>query len=257
MCEEAPFKIDLMPLSQPLVRDGQSDMKVVATRREGFTKPITIRWMWRPPGISCNASATIPEGQNETVFTLTASGAAELRSWKVCALGESDAGQGLVYSSSALVDLPVEDHLFKLTMNLGTVVQGGSGEIVVDVEPVRDFQGESVVKVVGLPPKVTIGEVKIKPGMEQFKIPVKAEDTAPVGQHKNLFCDMVLMSNGKPVIQRAGMGGILRIDPKPKETPKPAAVVVKNEAPKPAAAKPLSRLEQLRLEAQKEAEAAK
>jgi hypothetical protein len=257
VCEEAPFKIDLMPLSQPLVRDGQSDMKIVATRREGFTKPITVRWLWRPPGISCNATATIPEGQNETVFTLTASGAAELRSWKVCALGESDAGQGLVYSSTALVDLPVEDHLFKLTMNLGTVVQGGSGEIIVDVEPVRDFQGESVVKVVGLPPKVTIGEVKIKPGMEQFKIPVKAEDTAPVGQHKNLFCDMVLISNGKPVIQRAGMGGILRIDPKPKETPKPAAVVVKNEAPKPAAAKPLSRLEQLRLEAQKEAEAAK
>jgi hypothetical protein len=148
----------------------------------------------------------------------------------------------------------VEDHVLKMTMNLGTLVQGGAGEILVDVESVRDFQGEALVSVVGLPPKTKIGEVKIKPGMEQIKIPVQAEETAPVGQHKNLFCDMVLTIGGKPVIQRAGMGGLLRIDPKPKETPKPAAVVVKNDAPKkPAAEKPLSRLEQLRLEAQKEA----
>jgi hypothetical protein len=228
-------------------------MKVIATRKEGFTKPITVRWMWRPPGISCNATATIPEGQNEAIFTLTASGAAELRTWKVCVLGESDAGQGLVYSSSALVDLPVEDHLFKMTMNLGTLVQGGSGEILVDIEANRDFQGESVVKVVGLPPKVTIGDVKMKPGLEQIKLPVQAEDGAPVGQHKNLFCEMVLTQNGNPVLQRAGLGGVLRIDPKPKQTPAPAAVVVKNDAPKPAAEKPLSRLEQLRLEAQKQA----
>jgi hypothetical protein len=256
VAEEAPFTVELKPLSQPLVRDGQSEMKVVATRKEGFTKPITLRWMWRPPGISCNATATIPEGQNETTFSLTASGAAELRNWKVCVLAESDAGQGLFYTASGLVDMPVEDQLLKMTMNLGTVVQGGSGEILVDVEAIRDFQGEAVVSVVGLPPKTKIGEVKIKPGMEQIKIPVQAEETAPVGQHKNLFCDMTLTVGGKPVIQRAGMGGLLRIDPKPKETPKPAAVVVKNDAPKkPAAEKPLSRLEQLRLEAQKEAAA--
>ncbi len=256
VCEEAPFTVDLKPLSQPLVRDGQAEMKVVATRKEGFTKPITLRWMWRPPGVSCNATATIPEGQNETSFALTASGAAELRNWKVCVLAESDAGQGLLYTASALVDMPVEDHVLKMTMNLGTVVQGGSGEILVDVEPIRDFQGEAAISIVGLPPKTKIGEVKIKPGLEQIKIPVQTEESAPVGQHKNLFCDMTLTVNGKPVVQRAGMGGVLRIDPKPKETPKPAAVVVKNDAPKkPEAAKPLSRLEQLRLEAQKEASA--
>jgi len=256
--EEAPFTVELKPLMQPLVRDGASEMKIVATRKEGFTKPITLRWMWRPPGISCNATATIPEGQSEATFALTASGAAELKTWKVCVLAESDAGSGLVYTASSLVDMPVEDHLLKMTMNLGTVVQGGSGEILVDVEANRDFQGEAAIKIVGLPPKTTIGDVKIKPGMEQIKIPVMVEETAPVGQHKNLFCDMVLTVNGKPVVQRAGMGGILRIDPKPKETPKPAAVVVKNDAPKkpaPVAEKPLSRLEQLRLEAQKEAAA--
>jgi len=206
VCEEAPFTVELLPLGQPLVRDGASEMKIVATRREGFTKPITLRWMWRPPGVSCNATATIPEGQNEASFALTASGAAELKTWKVCVLAESDAGSGLVYTASSLVDMPVEDQLLKMTMNLGTVLQGGAGEILVDVEPVRDFQGEALIKVVGLPPKTTIGEVKIKPGMEQFKIPVKAEETAPVGQHKNLFCDMVLTVNGKPVVQRAGMG---------------------------------------------------
>jgi hypothetical protein len=51
------------------------------------------------------------------------------------------------------------------------------------------------------------------------------------------------------------MGGVLRVDPKPKApaTPKPVAEkkVVAKTAPKE---KPLSRLEQLRLEAKKAAE---
>jgi hypothetical protein len=217
--------------------------------------------MWRPPGLSTNATATIAEGQNETSFVITAAENAELRSWKVCVMGESDPVTGLLRNASSLVDLPVEENYLKMTMNLGTVVQNGEGEILIDIEGIRDFQGEAAVKVVGMPAKTTFTEVKVKPGLEQLRIPVKAEADAPVGQHKNLFCEMVLTANGKQVMQRTGRGGILRVDPKPKETPAPAAVAqnqpAKPAAPAPAAAKPLSRLEQLRLEAQKQAEAAK
>ena len=65
------------------------------------------------------------------------------------------------------------------------------------------------------------------------------------------------MQDGEPIQHRIGMGGVIRVDPKPKVAkalpPKPKeTTVVKNE-PKPKPAKPLSRLEQLRLEAQKQA----
>jgi len=87
-------------------------------------------------------------------------------------------------------------------------------------------------------------------------LPIQTTDKTPVGQHKNLFCTVTILQNGEPVVHRVGMGGVFRVDPKPKEpvAAKPVEekkVVAKNEP----APKALSRLEQLRLEAQKEAAA--
>ena len=72
------------------------------------------------------------------------------------------------------------------------------------------------------------------------------------------------MKNNQPIQHRVGMGGVFRVDPAPKKpvaaakpaAAKPAAVkkvVVAKAAPK----KPLTRLEQLRLEAKQKLEAAK
>jgi hypothetical protein len=76
---------------------------------------------------------------------------------------------------------------------------------------------------------------------------VKAEADANPGLTKNLFCQVVIMKDGEPILHNLGSGQ-LRVDkPLP---PKPNAQPVA-EAPKPAApaapvAKPLSRLEMLR-----------
>ena len=79
---------------------------------------------------------------------------------------------------------------------------------------------------------------------------VTTNPKTPVGQHGTLFCQLTVMQDGQPVIHNLGRGGVLRIDPPPLakkgEAPK-AAVAQKPQAP---TAKPLSRLEKLRLEAQ-------
>jgi len=65
------------------------------------------------------------------------------------------------------------------------------------------------------------------------------------------------MKEGQPIVHRVGMGGMLRVDPKPKEAPaaKPTGSKVVASNNKPASEKPLSRLEQLRLEAKAQSEA--
>jgi hypothetical protein len=88
---------------------------------------------------------------------------------------------------------------------------------------------------------------------------------APVGQHKSLFCQVIVMKDGEPIVHNIGGGGVLRIDeplaPKP-NAPAPPPAPVAQAAPAALAAapaappKPLSRLEKLRLEAS-EARAAK
>lgn len=256
--EAAPFTIDIVKPDQPILRDGQAKVTVRATRKEGFTKPIVVRWLWRPPGISCNSTVTIPEGKTEGVFSLNCNGSAETRTWKVVVLAEADAGKGIVRTSSALTDLSVADHFVKMKINMASVKQGQSGDMIIDVEGIRDFSGEADVKLMGLPPKTSTADVKLKNGQDKLIFKIATEEGARVGQHKNLFCQITFNEGGKTLSQRAGMGGIVRVDPKPKEPAKPAptkTASAKAPAAKPTE-KPLSRLEQLRLEAKKQAEAA-
>lgn len=263
VCEEAPYTINIEKPATPLLQNGSLAVKIVATRKEGFTKPITVRWLWRPPGVSCNSTASIPEGKNETVFNLTANANATIRTWKVAVQGESDPGGGIVRTASQLTDLEIAQPYVNFKINLATTKQGQPASVLVDVEKVRDFGGEATARLVGLPAKAVGTEIKFNQGQAQVSIPVTTEEGTPVGQHKNIFCELVFNEGGHQIRQRAGMGGIFRVDPKPKEAPKPApkpanvAAAAKPAAPAPKPEKPLTRLEQLRLEAKQKAEAAK
>ena len=103
-----------------------------------------------------------------------------------------------------------------------------------------------------LPAKVTAPEMQITKDTKEFAFKVTTDKTSPAGQHKNLFCQLLITQNGEPVLHNVG-GSELRIDvplPAKPEAPKAAAPAVaqKAEAPKPPMQKRLTRLEQLRLE---------
>jgi hypothetical protein len=87
-------------------------------------------------------------------------------------------------------------------------------------------------------------------------VTTKAE--TPGGQHKQLFASVEIPEAGTVIPHTVGQGGVLRIDPPP---PAPAVAAVAPAAEGVAApaaeaaaaapaAKPLTRLEKLRLEAQ-------
>ena len=90
---------------------------------------------------------------------------------------------------------------------------------------------------------------------------MKTDAASPAGNHANLFCQVVITQNGEPIVHNIGTGP-LRIDvplpPKPNAPPMPVAVAAARRRRRPAAApaKPLTRLEKLRLENQERAKAA-
>ena len=127
--------------------------------------------------------------------------------------------------------------------------------MVAEVEQLREFGGEADVQLFGLPAHSTAAVQKLKSDLEALSFPVVTTDKTPVGQHKGVFCTVTVVKDGEPIIHRLAMGSVLRIDPMPKVA---AAAPVAKAAAAPVAAaekkeKPLSRLEQLRLDAQKEA----
>ncbi len=258
--EEVPFKIDIVPPSVPLVQGGTINLKVVVERKEGFKAPINVRMLWNPPGIGGPGNVSIPEGQNEVVYTANANGDAEPRTWNIVMMGESDAGQGQIIASTALTPLTIATPYVGTKIELAAVEQGKEGAVVCKLEQLKPFEGPAKIRLVGLPAKVEAPEKEFTKDMTEIAFPITTAVDTPNGQHKTLFCYIEIPESGQVIPHNAGQGGVLRVDPPPpprKDAP-PAPPEPKKEEPKVAEAappKPLSRLEKLRLEAKERAAA--
>ena len=249
--EEIPFKVDIVPPVVPLVRNGTLALKVTATRKEGFDAPITVRMLWHPPGIGSQPTLQIPKGKNEVIYTINANGSAAIRTWHIAVMGESDAGKGQILASSNLTPVTVAEPYLGMKIEMAAVEQGQDGSVICKLTHATPFEGKATIKLLGLPAKVTAPEMEIDKGMTEISFPIKIAADSPKGQHKNLFCHLNIPQSETLIPHNVGHGGVLRIDAPPK---KPAPKPVEKEAPKVVAkvkpkAKPLSRLEKLRLEA--------
>jgi hypothetical protein len=226
--------------------------------------------LWNPPGVGSANEIVIPEGQTEAFYPLNANGDAVIRAWKIAILALSDAGKGPVWSSSQLATLNVSAPFLTMQIPMAAGEQGKPAPVLCKLQQLQPFDGEAQVQLTGLPPKVTIEKnpMPITKASADVTFNAALAKDAPVGQHKSLFCQVIVMKDGEPIVHNIGGGGVLRIDeppaPKPNAPPPPApaaapAAPVAQAAPPPAPAappKPLSRLEKLRLDAS-EARAAK
>jgi hypothetical protein len=254
--EKLPFSVEIVQPKAPLVRNGSLGLKVVAKRDEGFTKAINVEFPFRPPGVGTLPNVTIPEGQNEVVYPLNADGNAMAAPWKVFALASADVG-GTGVNCSPFSVLTVSDNYVALAPERAAVVQGQATEVYAKVQIKTPFEGAAKAELLGVPNKVTAEPVEITKDTTEVRFKVQTAADSPVGRHTGLFIQVTTPKDGEAMTHNAG-GVELRIDapppiPKepeqqPTEQPKPAA-----EPPKQPA-KPLSRLEQLRLEAKKRME---
>ena len=244
--KEAPFKVDLETPAVPIVRNGTLVMKVRATRQPGFTGKITARFLWNPPGISGPVTVEIPGDQSEAAYELHASGDAATGDWQVCVLAEADTPDGPVLTSSALVPLKIAEPYVALTLDLAAAEPGKPGAMLGKIEILRPFSGPAKVELSGLPHGVSCAPQSFTSDQKEITFPLQIAADARPGKHSGLFCVASVPENGATVLHQTAMGGTLRIDPPAKEAEKTAAAPAATEA-QPAAVKPLSRLEQLRL----------
>jgi hypothetical protein len=260
--DEVPFKINIVEPKVPLVHNGSMNLKIVAERKKGYNEAITIIPIFNPPGVGSASSVTIPAGQNEVLFPLNANGGAPARKWKYVVLGVANVGNGPIWVASQLATLEIAPPYVAFTMERAAAEQGKTTEMFCKVQQNTPFAGPAKVQLLGLPPKVGAPEASITKDTKEFAFKLTIDKASPPGQHKNLFCQVVIMQNGEPVVHNVG-NSELRIDvpipPKAAEAAKPAPKVV---AAKPVdQAKPpekrLTRLEKLRLEQEEREKATK
>lgn len=252
-----PFRLEIVEPKVPIVRNGEMGLKIVAHREEGFKAPITVEFPFRPPGLGAGASMTIPEGQNEVLYPLSASDNAQIGQWKVFAVGGADVG-GVAWVSSQLATLEIAAPLVVAEMQRTSCEQGQATQLYCKLTHSAPFEGTAKAQLLGLPNKVTAPEIEITKDTAELTFQVQTEADSPAGKHGNVFCQIVITQNGETIVGRAGATE-LQIDqplPAPAAAPAAPAPVAQAETPKPAAAeKPLSRLEKLRLAARERKDA--
>ena len=173
-------------------------------------------------------------------------------------MGSANVG-GSAWVSSQLASLEVADAYVRFELQRTSCEQGQAAQIYCKLNHNTAFDGTAKARLLGLPPKVTANELDFTKETPEITFDLKTDGGSPVGKH-NLICQITVMQNGEPIVSRAG-GAQLQIDKplpvekaKPAPMPKPAQKVADKPAPAKAKAKPLSRLEKLRLAAKKRRE---
>jgi pre-peptidase len=257
--EEVPFTLEVETPKVPLVQGGAQQLRVHAKRNAGYDEPIVVRMLWLPPGIGAQPTQTIEKGKSDLLYGVNAAGDAPPTTWQLALQGEAESGRGQVFASTALTPLTVTPPFLNLKLDLAATEQGKPVQVVAHLEPVTPFEGKAVVKLHGLPPKCSAPDQEIAASDTSVVFEVATAADTPAGKHTSLFCEVDVVKEGETIVHYLGGGGTLRVDPPAPPKPVAAAAPQKQEAPKPPAekkAKPLSRLEQLRLEAKQKEQAA-
>jgi len=205
------------------------------------------------PGCGSSGSVQIAEGQNEALIPMNAAGNAPAQTSMIAVKGNG----GGVESCSPFVPLTVEEQYVTFEFAQSAVEQGKEVLLPIKVAKRKDFEGEAEVQLLGLPANTTAEPLKLTKDMGEVMFTVKTTAESPVSDNKNLFCQVAVPEAGTTILHNLGTGR-LRIDPPPPKPAEPAPMPEATPMPVAEAApppKPLSRLEQLRLQ-QKERAAA-
>jgi len=253
--DELPFHLEIVQPQVPIVRNGAMNLKIVATRKEGFNAPISVQFPFRPPGIGAASSVNIPEGQTEVLYPLNANSGAEVKQWQVFALGSADVG-GAAWVSSQLATLEISEPYVTFEMQRAACEQGQEAQVYCKINHAKAFEGTVKAELLGLPNKVTSVPLDFTKDTPELIFPVKTELESPAGQHKNILCQVTITQSGEQIVGTVGVTE-LQIDkplPAPAQPAPPPQPVAPAEQPPPppqaVPAKPLSRLEKLRLAAE-------
>ncbi|MCE9603495.1 MAG: PPC domain-containing protein [Planctomycetia bacterium] len=215
--DPAPFSIEVPPPTTALVRNGELAVPVKIRRRNGFTEPITLDFLWLPTGVGKEAALTIPDGQSEAVLKMSAASNAKLGDWalSVKASAVLDPKRAGVTITSDFVTLTVAESFVELAAQPDSLRRGERKRYVWTVKSKNPFDGSATAKLLGLPKGVT--QIGTPPTLTketaEIAFEIEATDEALLGPIAGVSCEVVLQAGGQEIHQRSG-SATLRIDPK-------------------------------------------
>jgi hypothetical protein len=219
--EPAPFAIDLVQPTVPVVRGGELAIAVKLTRQPGFDDPVEIKADFGPTGVGLSPKQLIPSGDTEAVLTISADRAAPLGKGPLYVMATTvkddhhAGGIDWIRVSSQFIEVEVAEPFVELKSEPTSVRRGGRTTFAFAVTPKTPFEGEAEAKLLGLPKGVAVvgPPPKITKSSKQIAFEVEATDDALLGPVSGLECELLVRAAGQEIRQRSGKGA-LRIDPR-------------------------------------------
>jgi len=228
VADPVPFKIDLVVPKAPVVQNGSSQLKVVATRAEGFNEKIALRIPWLPPGLGAG-TAEIPPDATETTILINANNNAPGGTKRIAVVGSS-AGYTV---STALTPVTIEAPWVTFDVTKAETEQGKPVELVVNVNQAQEYEGTYKAELLGLPKGVTTQPQDLGHDTTELKFPLEVAADAPDGKFNGLFVRSVLVKEGEDVLHQSGGGNLVIYKPLPSELKEAAPPPPKPEEQKP------------------------
>lgn len=228
VADPAPFSIELVQPNVPLVRNGSMNVKIVATRAEGFTAPIDIAMPWRSPGVGAG-TAKIPEGGTEAHIHINANDKAAVGPWPLVLTGSS-AGYSV---STQVAALEIAEPWMTFDVAAVETEQGKPVNLLVKVAQAHAYEGAAKAQLLGLPKGVTAPTLDVAADVTEVTFPLEVAADAAPGKHQNIFVQAVVTANAEPVLHKWGSGQVTVFKPLPPPADAPPQPEAKPEEPKP------------------------
>jgi hypothetical protein len=219
--DPAPFAIDLVQPTVPVVRGGELAIAVKLKRQPGFDDPVEFQADFGPTGVGLSAKQLIPSGETEAVLTISTDRNAPLGTGPLYVMATTvndeshDVGIGRIRVSSQFIEVEVAEPFVELASEPTSVRRGGRTTFAFSVTPKTSFEGEAEAKLLGLPKGVAVvgPPPKVTRESKQIAFEVEATDDALLGPVSGLECELLVRAAGQEIRQRSGKG-TLRIDPR-------------------------------------------
>jgi hypothetical protein len=219
--EPAPFAVELVQPTVPVVRGGELAIPVKLTRHGGFDEQVKFQADFGPTGVGLPPEELIPSGVSESILMIAADRKAPLGKGPLYVMATTldDSGvfhgRGRVRVASQFIEIEVVESFVELASEPTSVRRGGRTTFAFAVTPKTPFEGQAEAKLLGLPKGVAVvgPPPKITRDSKQIAFLVEASDEALLGPVSGLECELLVRAAGQEIRQRAGKG-TLRIDPR-------------------------------------------
>ena len=248
--DRLPYRLEAVPPSTPIVRNGEWSLRVRAIRDEGFDNEIRLTMPFLPPGISTSSGEVIPQGETEATFKLTAHPMITPRDWRIYVMGVSGEKKDWMWASTQIVPLNVRKGFAKVNVADATGLAGDQSLALATISSTEPFEGNARITLEGLPEGVTAEVAEFEYGDSKASIPIQIEASVSPGEYRGIKARISVPQEQEWVIS---LGNAIALSVAGGESN--AAIAPDSDDPKLEV--PQTRLERLRAAARKRGAAAR